>query len=335
MSASIVINSETLSNVEQNHANATTKAKPLPAKLAKFIQYGYFIIKHFAQLDPSIDADKLNQYALSFDDPILQFELVNRFLNSPVANEIKNINDQRKRELKNNAKLAAKLAKAANKPVSNKPSRKGGNNKPAVKDDLVADLVALAKSKHVGENIHMQFENMEEPNQPNNITTADQTMSTDKTNETAKTNAKAKAKAKAKSKSTEDEAKAKSKSTEDEAKAEVPVEVKTETPVELKTKTKTKTKSKPKPKAAAADADAKPKTKNSKAKSKNDDVATELDASNSTTTTAEESELSVSIFKFDDKTFLIDADNNLFDFNTHLPIGTFDATLRKISFLLP
>ena len=320
MSASIVINSETLSNVEQNHANATTKAKPLPAKLAKFIQYGYFIIKHFAQLDPSIDADKLNQYALSFDDPILQFELVNRFLNSPVANEIKNINDQRKRELKNNAKLAAKLAKAANKPVSNKPSRKGGNNKPAVKDDLVADLVALAKSKHVGENIHMQFENMEEPNQPNNITTADQTMSTDKTNETAKTNAKAKAKAKAKSKSTEDE-----------AKAEVPVEVKTETPVELKTKTK----SKPKPKAAAADADAKPKTKNSKAKSKNDDVATELDASNSTTTTAEESELSVSIFKFDDKTFLIDADNNLFDFNTHLPIGTFDATLRKISFLLP
>ena len=327
MSASIVINSETLSNVEQNHANATTKAKPLPAKLAKFIQYGYFIIKHFAQLDPSIDADKLNQYALSFDDPILQFELVNRFLNSPVANEIKNINDQRKRELKNNAKLAAKLAKAANKPVSNKPSRKGGNNKPAVKDDLVADLVALAKSKHVGENIHMQFENMEEPNQPNNITTADQTMSTDKTNETAKTNAKSKSKSK--SKSTEDEAKAKSKSTEDEAKAEVPVEVKTETPVELKTKTKSK------PKAKAAAADAKPKTKNSKAKSKNDDVATELDASNSTTTTAEESELSVSIFKFDDKTFLIDADNNLFDFNTHLPIGTFDATLRKISFLLP
>jgi len=112
-----------------------TKTKTLAAKHAKFIQYGFHLIKHMAALDSSIDADRLHTLARTFADPISQHELVEHFLSNSkaVSAEMKNIIAQHKTDAKNALKLAAKNERAATK-AANKASNKKSKKAP-VQDD--------------------------------------------------------------------------------------------------------------------------------------------------------------------------------------------------------
>ena len=256
-------------------ATTTTKKFSLPAKHSKFIQYGYFLINHLASNDTSIDTQKLLQTIHTFDEPIAQHAFVESFFSQSegIAATIKNT-------IKTNRAALKQQTKASDaKPRS---KAKASKQKPAVQDDLVAELVALANSTDITHTTDNEFIQHETP-----------------------------------------------KTTE-------PTELKhTKEPKTTKTKEPKTTKAK-EPKTTKAK---EPKTTKAKANAKqNVNVDTTSHDANITNSIEEHSqpaatddiELAVSIFKFNDKNYLIDDLNNVYDFHTHDTIGVFDKNKNVI-----
>ena len=275
----------------------TTKKFSLPAKHSKFIQYGYFLINHLASNDTSIDTQKLLQTIHTFDEPIAQHAFVESFFSQSegIAATIKNT-------IKTNRAALKQQTKASNaKPRS---KAKASKQKPAVQDDLVAELVALAKSTDITHTTDNEFIQHETP-QTTEPTELKPTKEPQTTEPTELKHTKEPKTAKAKEPKT--------------AKAKEPKTTKAKEPKTTKAK--------------------EPKTTKAKANAKqNVNVDTTSHDANITNSIEEHSqpaatddiELAVSIFKFNDKNYLIDDLNNVYDFHTHDTIGVFDKNKNVI-----
>jgi hypothetical protein len=308
----------------------TTKKFSLPAKHSKFIQYGYFLINQLATANPSIDTQSLLSHIHTFDEPIAQHAFVESFLSQSddIATTLKNIN-------KNN-RAALKLS--TSKPKTSKP--KTSKNKSAVvQDDLVAELVALAKSTNISDEtitISPKTPTQPEPNpqpqpQPQPPTQPNPKPKETKPKETKPKETKSKETKPKETKSKETKPK-ETKSKETKSKETKPKETKSKEtkPKETKSKankTTIKPLSTPEPTATTSirDGAAEP------------DTSLPSPPDNRLNTTTDDVELTVSIFKFNDKTFLIDDSLHVYDFQTHLPLGIFDKNQNDIiptSFIL-
>ena len=265
-----------------------TKKFSLPAKHYKFIQYGYFLINHLACNDTSIDTQKLLQTIHTFDEPIAQHAFVESFFSQSddIAATIKNT-------IKTNRAALKQQANASDaKPRS---KAKASKQKPAVQDDLVAELVALAKSTNISDtSISQTIEH--DTNQPDTPKTIEPT------------------------------------ATEPNTKEPKTREPKTKEPKTKEPKTKEPKTKEPKTKEPKT-----PKTTKTKQNTKPDDVSLHANINNSieepSQTSTDDIELPVSIFKFNDKNYLIDDQNNVYDFHTHDAIGVFDKNKNSINAL--
>ena len=288
----------------------TTKKFSLPAKHSKFIQYGYFLINQLATANPSIDTQSLLSHIHTFDEPIAQHAFVESFLSQSddIATTLKNIN-------KNN-RAALKLS--TSKPKTSKP--KTSKNKSAVvQDDLVAELVALAKSTNISDEtitISPKTPTQPEPNPQPQPQPQPPTQPNPKPKETKPKETKPKETKPKETKSKETKPK------ETKSKETKPKETKSKA-----NKTTIKPLSTPEPTATTSirDGAAEP------------DTSLPSPPDNRLNTTTDDVELTVSIFKFNDKTFLIDDSLHVYDFQTHEPLGIFDKNqndIIPISFIL-
>ena len=279
-------------------ANTNTETKPtrqptLAAKYAKYIQFAFHVIEKVIAENPDIDGDVLRKSAHIFDAVSTQTEFVENFINNSkdISKQIKDIVSQNKKNAIKAAKDAIKAEKLAEKLAARDllKTKKAKRSKTAnIEDDLVSDLVSLATNTIPQDDIAISQEQPIE-----NIAISQEQPIENIAQEPLQNDSKEDKKAAAK------EAKDAEKKAAKEAKdAEK--------------------------KAAKEAKDAEKKT--TKATEKKTTKATEPESS----TTADNSkmlevELDVRIFKFNDTSYLIDANSQLYHFETHHHIGHFDV----------
>ena len=290
-------------------ANTNTETKPirqptLAAKYAKYIQFAFHVIEKVIAENPDIDGDVLRKSAHIFDAVSTQTEFVENFINNSkdISKQIKDIVSQNKKDAIKAAKDAIKAEKLAEKLAARDllKTKKAKRSKTAnIEDDLVSDLVSLATNTIPQDDIAISQEQPIE-----NIAISQEQPIENIAQEPLQNDSKEDKKAAAK------EAKDAEKKAAKEAKD-----------AEKKAAKEAKDAEK---KAAKEAKDAEKKT--TKATEKKTTKATEPESS----TTADNSkmlevELDVRIFKFNDTSYLIDANSQLYHFETHHHIGHFDV----------
>ena len=74
--------SEVSSHVPTQVSSEVSSLKPLPAKSLKFIEFAYFLIKHFENAIPSLPIDHLFSLARTFDSPSSQASFIQNFFDN-------------------------------------------------------------------------------------------------------------------------------------------------------------------------------------------------------------------------------------------------------------
>ena len=235
-----------------------TRAASLPAKYAKFVQFGYYLLKHINNKNTADGISLLDEPAFldhihMFDAVDVQQAFVQQFFD-----DSKNINLTMRKAVQLNKKNVLKQIKLDAKPPKVKKVRATTNankpkkNKNVAADGIVAELVSLATSKElIAENVTIQI-----IHEPNNITNAitnndiSNTISNDTTTTNAITEPVVETKVKAKRNSKPKTATAPTTETPTPAPTTAPTPVPTpapiDTPIEV---TLVKDNAKPKPKA--------------------------------------------------------------------------------------
>ena len=198
--------------------------------------------------------------------------------------------------IKNTIKTNRAALKQQAKASDAKPrsKAKASKHKPAVQDDLVAELVALANSTNISDTSTSQ-------------TIEHLSILPETTHKTPEQTEPMPPKTPKKASKTKEEPKT--------TKTKEPKTTKTKDPKTTKTKEEPKTKHSANP----------------------DDGSLHANINNSieepSQTSTDDIELHVSIFKFNDKNYLIDDQNNVYDFHTHDAIGVFDKNNNTINAL--
>jgi hypothetical protein len=315
------------------------RAPTLPAKFGKFIQFGYYLLKtlNVEGQEPAVDEALFMETICvhaSIDD---QQTFVQGFFD-----EAKDINKtlrqlvlQKKRAQLKAEKAAAKEPKEkkprAKKvkaeesetegdaaPKEKKPRAKKATKAASAEDDLVNQLVAAANG---AEPVVEQAEPKAEK-KPRAAPKAKAPKEEVKAEDQAQAEPKVKeAKAPKEEVKAEDQAQAQAEPKVKEAKAAKEPKVKDAKPAkEPKVKAQPKVKAEPKVKPA----------KEPKAKAVKDSKPTEQPAPPADT---DPDDLEVSVFEFQGKQFLIDANNTVYDLHSHDPVANFDPASNSLSFL--
>ena len=332
-----------------------TRAASLPAKYAKFVQFGYYLLKHINNKNTADGISLLDEPAFldhihMFDAVDVQQAFVQQFFD-----DSKNINQTMRKAVQINKKNILKQIKLDAKPPKVKKIRattnanKSKKTKNVAADGIVAELVSLATSKElIAENVTIQI--IDEPN--NAITNANTNTTTTDTKVKAKRNSKPKA--------------APTVTVENPAPAPTPAPIETPTPAPIETPTTAPNqvslvkdnakedkpkKDKPKKEKAKEEKpkEEKPKeekTKEEKEKAKRNSKAKTVAPSvtapaptntNTNTPTAtgddhdDDDELSVEPLTVNGVQYLVDDNHIIYHFDTHDPIGTFNPNTQSVN----
>jgi len=297
-------------------ANLTTETKPtrqptLAAKYAKFIHFAFHLVEKMVAENPDIDGDVLRKSAHIFDNTSVQTGFVEDFMtkSKDISKQIKDIVSQKKKDAIKAEKEAIKAEKIAERQAARDliKAKKSKRSKTAnIEDDLVSDLVSLAINNEPVDQLP-QAEQLPEvpPVPPVEDTNHDEKKTAKEAKEAEKKEAK-EAEKKAAKEAKEAEKKAAKEAKEAEKKA-----AKEAKDAEKKTTTTTTT-------TAAAK------------ESKGAEVDTQTRSIPGDHSNMLEVELDVSMFKFQDTSYLIDANSQLYDFQTHHHIGHYDKFLNRV-----
>jgi len=307
-------------------ANLTTETKPtrqptLAAKYAKFIHFAFHLVEKMVAENPDIDGDVLRKSAHIFDNTSVQTGFVEDFMtkSKDISKQIKDIVSQKKKDAIKAEKEAIKAEKIAERQAARDliKAKKSKRSKTAnIEDDLVSDLVSLAINNEPVDQLP-QAEQLPEvpPVPPVEDTNHDEKKTAKEAKEAEKKEAKeaekkAAKEAKEAEKKAAKEAKEAEKKAAKEAKEAEKKAAKEAKDAEKKTTTTTTT-------TAAKE-------------SKGAEVDTQTRSIPGDHSNMLEVELDVSMFKFQDTSYLIDANSQLYDFQTHHHIGHYDKFLNRV-----
>ena len=298
------------------------RAASLPAKYAKFVQFGYYLVKHINNKNTAdgislLDEPAFLQHIHMFDAVDVQQSFVQQFFD-----ESKTINQTMRKAVQQNKKNIIKQLKIDAKPpkvkkvraTTNANKSKKASKKTVAENDFVAEMVSLATSSEpIVENVTIQI--VEEP-----AATTAATAATAEANPVASTKVKAKRTSKAK------------------AVVETPVTVVVETPVIAPVETPVialvvAVKETPPAKATAKSKKTKTATAKEPTHAKANTNTNTNTNTNDTPSYLQDDELDVEPFSFNGHQYLIDDLNNIYHFDNHNLIGNFNPNNHSLNLI--
>ena len=278
-------------------ANSTTETKPtrqptLAAKYAKFIHFAFHLVEKMVAENPDIDGDVLRKSAHIFDNTSVQTEFVEDFMtkSKDISKQIKDIIAQKKKDAIKAEKEAIKAEKIA--------------ERQAARDLIKAKKSKRSKTANIEDDLVSDLVSLAINNEPvDQLPQAEQLPEVPPVPPVEDTNHDEKKAAKEAKEAEKKEAKEAEKKAAKEAKEAKDAENK-------KTTTTTTT-------TAAKE-------------SKGAEVDTQTRSIPGDHSNMLEVELDVSMFKFQDTSYLIDANSQLYDFQTHHHIGHYDKFLNRV-----